>query len=124
MNRMSRMATQQRIETLLSSATKDVIKREQARKDRYLSSMRKDAVSKWRHAAHLALRWSRAHYKDLINVTTREHMSSVDCYPGSKARGEQQHGDEGTDGSKGDSAEDLITIHPIIDGRLKDEGRS
>ena len=118
------MEAQERIETLLNTSTQEIIKREQARQDRYQKSARKDVVSKWRQAAHLALRWSRAHYKDLIGVTAKEHMSSVDCFDGSKVRTKQHEEDGQEDPSFDQSEEDLITIHPIVDGRLKDEGRS
>ncbi|KAI0818817.1 Metallo-dependent phosphatase [Irpex lacteus] len=125
-NRMSRMQPQQRIETLLNSATKGVIEREQARQQRYNRSAKIDIVSKWKHALQLAVRYSRAHYKDLIHVTSKEHMSGVDCFDGSQARtgtGPAQVGDEAGD-SNDQSEEDLVLIHPVIDGRLKDQGRS
>ncbi|KAI0683632.1 Metallo-dependent phosphatase [Cytidiella melzeri] len=126
-NRMSKMKSQERIETLLDSATKGLIEREQARQDRYKKSARRDAVSKWRHAMHLAVRWSRAHYKDSIHITTKEHMSDVDCFDGSKARA-STHDQEDAIGEQVQNQqlgeEDLVIIHPVIDGRLKDEGRS
>ncbi|KZP23681.1 Metallo-dependent phosphatase [Athelia psychrophila] len=79
------------------------------------------AVKHWHHAAVLAVRHSRskAHYKDRIDVSGREDMSDVDCFQGAKARkGSIGVGDQGnnTDG-------DLLLIHPVVDGRLKDEGR-
>jgi hypothetical protein len=43
-------------------------------------------------------------------------MSEVDCFDGGKAR-------KGSIGGEINENEDLITIHPVIDGRLKDEAR-
>ena len=76
---MSHMASQQRIETLLDTATNEVIQREKARQDRF--NQNKDLLNKRKRAAQLALRWSRAHYKDRITVTEKEHMSEVDVWP-------------------------------------------
>lgn len=121
------MQGQDRIEALLSSATKGIIEREQARQERYHRNLRKDVVSRWRDAMHLAVRWSRAHYKDAIHVTTKEHMSDVDCFDGSKARASKiidKGGKEAEDELHSYGEEDLAVIHPVIDGRLKDEGRS
>ena len=102
----------------LHSATQDVILREVARRGRERANAH-SATQSLKQAARRALRWARSkdHYRDYINVTAREHMSSVDCFDGKEVR-------------SGDSAgvvhladEDLITIHPIVDGRLKDSGR-
>lgn len=79
------------------------------------------AIKHWQHAAVLAVRHvrSRAHYKDRIDVSGKEHMSEVDCFHGAKAR----KGSIGIE-EKGDNKdEDLLVIHPVVDGRLKDEGR-
>ncbi|KZP23699.1 Metallo-dependent phosphatase [Athelia psychrophila] len=79
------------------------------------------AVKHWHHAAMLAVRHSRskAHYKDRIDVSGREDMSDVDCFHGAKAR----KGSIGLGGQADAADEDLLLIHPVVDGRLKDEGR-
>lgn len=110
---------------LLHTETEHIIRREKARIEKYQKiATLKGAPSKWRHAAHLALRWSRAHYKDHIYITEREHMSDVDCFDGAKARCETQE-EKTTEGDEKEAGvgQDLITIHPIVDGRLRDEGR-
>ena len=81
----------------------------------------------WRRVAGIALRWSRGHYRDNLRVTGREHMSDVDCFDGdgmrkgrfARPKVEQATEDEELDGTE----EDLANIHPVVDGRLKDEGR-
>jgi len=45
-------------------------------------------------------------------------MSSVDCFGGSEAR------KGGVAVGKNKDEDDLPTIHPVVDGRLKDEARS
>ena len=122
------MASQQRIETLLNTATNEVIQREKARQDRFNQNFtHKDLLNKWKRAAQLALRWSRAHYKDHITVTEKEHMSEVDCFDGArvrKGRFEREAEKEPLEDEELDGAdEDLAVIHPVVDGRLKDEGR-
>ena len=90
----------------------------------------------WRRVAGMALRWSRGHYRDNMRITGREHMSDVDCFDGDRMRKgrferDQQKAAKTMDNSdKGGenveltgSEEDLASIHPIVDGRLKDEGR-
>ena len=93
----------------------------------------------WRRVAGIALRWSRGHYRDHMRISGREHMSEVDCFDGEKMRkgrfgrdqakkGEDRATEkEGKDGDENaeltGSEEDLATIHPVVDGRLKDEGR-
>ncbi|KAI0371748.1 Metallo-dependent phosphatase [Pilatotrama ljubarskyi] len=83
----------------------------------------------WRRVAGLALRWSRGHYRDHLRVTGREHMSAVDCFDGDRMRKGDFGADETKEGKAHESEElngvdeDLVTIHPIVDGRLKDEGR-
>lgn len=79
----------------------------------------------WRRVAGIALRWSRGHYRDHLRVTGREHMSDVDCFDGEKMRkGRFESEKEKTEDDESDGMdEDLLTIHPVVDGRLKDEGR-
>lgn len=128
---MSRIQSQERIELLLNTASNDIITREVARREKYHTYLaRKDPVSRWRHAMHLALRWSRAHYKDNIHVSEKEDMNAVDCFDGDtyrrgKATAPAKTSEElnDTDTSSTD-LDDLITIHPVVDGRFKDEGRS
>ncbi|KAH9952203.1 Metallo-dependent phosphatase [Amylocystis lapponica] len=126
-NRMSRLSSHTAVQHLHPD-TADLVSREKARQERHAGAHHHHRLhlpgkiaGKWRHAANLALRWSRAHYKDHINVTEREHMSEVDCFDGKGARGgETSKGQSNKKASK----DDLVTIHPIVDGRLKDEGRS
>ena len=88
----------------------------------------------WRRVAGLALRWSRGHYRDNMRVSGREHMSDVDCFDGARMR-KGEFDEEVTKGLGNTNAkdhesvelsgaeEDLLTISPVVDGRLKDEGR-
>ncbi|KAH9853979.1 Metallo-dependent phosphatase [Lenzites betulinus] len=81
----------------------------------------------WRRVAGIALRWSRGHYRDHLRVAGREHMSDVDCFDGDRMRksgfdGQEKQGTEES-GEFAGAEEDLVLIHPVVDGRLKDEGR-
>ena len=117
---------------LLHSETAQVINREKGRQARYEKSQsqaHQEAASKWRRIANAALRWSRAHYKDNLYVSEREHMSPVDCFDGEGLRAalKSENWDNKEDTSaritQEDMEKDLVTIHPIVDGRLRDEGR-
>ena len=83
-------------------------------------------VYRWKHVARRALRWSRAHYRDNIHITAREHMSPVDHFDGSSLRKQQAKAMEDAQkaAQEKEDEEDLAVIHPIVDGRLRDEGRN
>lgn len=104
--------------SLLQTSTQDLISREVSRKARD-AAVPNTALNQLRQVAKRALRWSRSktRYQDYINVSGREHMSNVDCFDGQSARigaaGQVELGDD-----------DLLTIHPIVDGRLKNIGRN
>jgi 5'-nucleotidase len=105
----------------LHPATDNLVSREVARRRK--ETVNPPAIQSLKQAARRALRWSRSkgHYRDYINITAREHMSSVDCFDGKKARtGETANAEVGAELAD----EDLITVHPAVDGRLKDVGRS
>ncbi|KAJ6618304.1 Metallo-dependent phosphatase-like protein [Mycena sp. CBHHK59/15] len=117
-NTMVRLVASHRESVHLHSTTKGAISRRQ--RERYSSSH--DAIAQqWNHAAHLALRLtrSRAHYQDHLNVCTLESMSSinVDPFDGEKARAGKESKPIKFD------YQDLLTISPEVDGRLKDEAR-
>jgi len=140
-NRMARLASQVHLEHLHPD-TSELISRERGRQERHARHARsksrtrlehprspsKGGIStKWRQAAGRALRWSRAHYRELIGVSGREHMSGVDCIDGEVIRSATaQFSNEKVkkEEQDADAEEDLPTIHPVVDGRLKDEGRA
>ncbi|KAJ7197224.1 Metallo-dependent phosphatase-like protein [Mycena pura] len=96
----------------LHPMTKSAVVQEKARQSR--------AASQWKHAVHLALRWKRSstHYQDRFKVCNLESMKSIDPCDGEKMR----KGEQLTEQLK-DKHQDLLTICPVVDGRLKDEGR-
>lgn len=107
--------------THLHVDTKTIISKERQRRERHNMPDNFKGAQRWQYATTDALRSrSYAHYKDQISVSAREHMSEVDCFDGGKAR----KGSIGEVTQEIDEDEDLVTIHPVIDGRLKDEGRS
>ena len=123
-NRLSRLEFQDRLDMLLNSSSNDIVDREKARHEQFSRHMQhRDAVSKWRHALHLAVRWSRSHYKDNIHMSEKEHMSPVDCFDGSAFRKSYIAPDQKKAEVHDTSTDDLLVIHPVVDGRLRDEGR-
>ena len=101
----------------LHKDTKAIICRERETRKGQGAHTQSKAAQHWQHAAALALRSkSHAHY-----ISRREHMSCVDCYDGGKVR-RGGVADEGNVYNQRE--EDLPIIHPVMDGRLKDEGRS
>jgi len=128
-NKMVRSRGEKQETNHLHSATADVVKREI--ENRKLLASKGSALpvvgkvaQRWQHAAAMALQNLRsgAHYQDHYNVCAREHMSGVDLYNGRKIR-------RGTLGigvnvQEETCKEDLLVIHPVVDGRLKDLARS
>ena len=100
----------------LHGDTGAIISKERERRERHSAHIK--TAQQWQHAAALALRSrSRAHYQDPMNVSGREHMSGVDCFDGGNARrgivADRKNGEN--------NGEDMPIIHPVVDGRLKDE---
>ncbi|TFK55022.1 Metallo-dependent phosphatase [Heliocybe sulcata] len=87
------------------------------REKTYKEEARSRAARNWQHLANIAVHRSRSreHYRSQISVSSREHMSEVDCFQNKALRDE--------DGTGDGSEEDLLVIHPELDGRLKDLGR-
>jgi 5'-nucleotidase len=95
-------------------------------------SPRERAVQHWQQAALAAARHipGRKHYRDHLSVSAREHMSPVDCFDGAKVRtlahkGRVEMTERETDDKDVEFVDndDLLVVHPMVDGRLKDEGR-
>lgn len=101
--------------TPLHAETKRILSQEKELRD---GPPKSRAVSHWQHAAALIRSRSQA-LKDKINISVREDMSSVDGFNGSKMRKGNVGGYEQGDNED----EDMLVIHPVIDGRLQDEGR-
>jgi hypothetical protein len=101
--------------------TKTAIAREKARQERISEQHGSKAAALWKHAAQLALRWSRSrtHYQEHLNVCSLESMHPVDPLDGEKMR----RGQKLTEAQVQDKDDDLLTISPTVDGRLKDQGR-
>jgi 5'-nucleotidase len=123
-NKMSRIMHSKDSETeqtQLQQSTMDAISREITRQRSHIrkSTDPGSIASLWKQATSAVLHWSRSrtHYRDQLRVCGSEHMSLVDSLDGKSMRaGVLSQENPGTD-------EDLLTVHPQVDGRLADEGR-
>lgn len=124
-NKMVRLREEKQETGPLHSETVDVVRREveHRKQHAYKDQPRSTVAQRWQNAAVNALQKlrPRVHYQDHFNITAREHMSSVDCYDGKKVR--KGSGGNGGDGQE-KTYEDLLVIHPVVDGRLHDVARS
>ncbi|KAJ3993856.1 Metallo-dependent phosphatase-like protein [Lentinula boryana] len=125
-NRLARMIEHPSTEDLCEG-TKNAVYREKAHRQHQLRPQSK-AVMQWKHAAELAVRWvrSRAHYQDHINISTTEHMSSVDAHDGRHMRTFFEPVEQPQKPSiDGDLLvnEDLLVINPKVDGRFENIGQ-
>ncbi|KAH9997534.1 Metallo-dependent phosphatase-like protein [Russula vinacea] len=82
------------------------------------------AAEHWRKLASSATRsWrSRRHFHDHIHITSKEHMSAVDCFDGAKQRAGEPLNE--SDAMRKPSDEDLLVVYPSVDGRLRDEAQN
>lgn len=105
----------------LHHATDKAVMREKRRRSKELKYRDCRILKQWKHAASLALQWSRSpgHYQDQLKVCATEHMSPVDAFDGEKARAGRT-----TDVIAHQADDDLLVVSPEVDGRLKDEGRA
>jgi len=118
-NKMAAVADRGRFAHLHSS-TQITVSREKAKRlVRDRNQPQSSIVHRWKHAAEMARRWSRSrtHYQEQLNVCTMEHMSVVDPFDGSNTRK-----GKGT-GMRPEAVEDedLLTVRPEVDGRLRNE---
>ncbi|KAI6043035.1 5'-nucleotidase [Pisolithus marmoratus] len=106
---------------LLHDETPSIIAREVDHRKRQAGSRKTAATNRWQNALATVHRLrSKAHYLDHINVSAREDMGDVDCFDGKTVR--SGRGAAVQVGSN-DVHQDLPVVHPVVDGRLKDEGR-
>lgn len=122
-NKMARLLAEASGTNLIHKGSCSIIAREISHRKRHEGEVNTVIAQKWQHAASCAIRTLRSgiHYLDHINVTAREHMSGVDCFDGKKVR----RGNEPNGSSRPTcNHNDLPVIHPVIDGRLRDEGRT
>jgi len=108
----------------LHEETHRIIQNERSRLKRHSSRHHAAAVENLRKLVSSAVHSSRSrrHFHDHIHITSKEHMTVVDCFDGAKQRtGEPL--DE-SDAMEKPSDEDLLVVYPSVDGRLKDEGQN
>ncbi|TFY65463.1 hypothetical protein EVG20_g5580 [Dentipellis fragilis] len=116
-NKMSRLGSSHEF---LNSDTRGAIEREKRRQAK-AKAPHSRVVEQWKRSAALALRWSRSkrNHQDHLDVSAKEHMSSVDCVDGAGFRAGRSQEDK----AEAKPDEDLMVGNPMRDGRLKDEGR-
>lgn len=114
---MTRLVDTNKGISFIQSDTEAIIQREKTHQHRSQNK----AQMRWKQATSHAIKAvrSKRHYQDTMAIAQKEHMSDVDTFDGDKmmrggkAGGVQEEGDD-----------DLLVIHPVIDGRMKDVGRA
>jgi len=106
----------------LHGETHKVIQKERSHQKRHGSHS--VALERWRKAVSSVLHSSRSqrHFRDRIHITSKEHMTVVDCFDGAKQRAGEPQGE--INAIENPSEEDLLVVYPEVDGRLKDEAQS
>jgi hypothetical protein len=99
-------------------------------RQRYSSGQQRHGMALWRHiVVEKVLSRSKKRIGEAFSVSEREHMAGVDCHNGTTTRGVGRDGtseeerrtvDEKTEAEAG---KDLVTIEPVVDGRMRDIDR-
>jgi 5'-nucleotidase len=111
----------------MAADTELIVQRERNRSQR----LQNQGKMHWKLATSLVIKSirSKRHYQANLSVAQVEHMSEVDCFDGEKMRrkwgvqGTKEEKDQGGGNSRAPDEEDLLLIHPVLDGRFKDIGR-
>lgn len=117
---VTRLARFDESQVHLHEETHKVIQNERTRLVKATSHL-SNAAENWQK---LASRWSRCRrrFSENIHITSKEHMSGVDCFDGAKQRAGEPQGESDCLGKPSD--EDLLVVHPWVDGRLRDEAQN
>ncbi|KAH9030690.1 Metallo-dependent phosphatase [Lactarius pseudohatsudake] len=119
---VTRLASFNESQVHLHEETHKIIQNERSRLVK-ATSRPSAAAEQWQKITSSALRWSRSRrrFSEHIHITSKEHMSGVDCFDGAKQRAGELQGE--SDGLGRPSDEDLLVVHPWVDGRLRDEAQ-
>ncbi|KAH9060048.1 Metallo-dependent phosphatase [Lactarius vividus] len=120
---VTRLARFNESQVHLHEETHKIIQNERSRLVKATSHL-SAAAEHWQKITSSALRWSRSgrRFSEHIHITSKEHMSGVDCFDGAKQRAGELQGE--SDGLGRPSDEDLLVVYPWVDGRLRDEGQN
>ena len=116
----------------MGSNTEMIVQRERKRSQRL-----QNPKMHWKLATSLVIKSirSKRHYQDNLSVPQVEHMSEVDVFDGEQMRrrwgapqpddtNSEKEKEPGEANSRTKDEEDLLHIHPVLDGRFKDIGRA
>ncbi|KIY67658.1 Metallo-dependent phosphatase, partial [Cylindrobasidium torrendii FP15055 ss-10] len=123
-NVMARAALHEQQEQL-KSKTWEAIARERHHRERHHKHYSIGGLERWRSAVETITRHrrSKSHIVDSYTVSGAEHMSGVDIFDGHGARNVGNEDKEMSERARQVEDEDLLTINPAVDGRLKDVAR-
>ncbi|KAF9642736.1 5'-nucleotidase [Thelephora ganbajun] len=118
-------------QAFMQADTEAIVQREKRRSQR----LQNPGKMHWKLATSLVIKSirSKRHYQENLSITHVEHMSDVDCFDGEKMRrrwgatqAEEMKEEKVPNevGSRTADEGDLLHIHPVLDGRFKDVGRT
>ena len=101
-------------------------------RQRYANGQKQDGAAHWKQieiVVEKVLSRSKKRMEEAFSISGREHMVGVDCYDGTTTRGagrddiikeEREALDEEIEA---EARKHLVTIEPVVDGRMKDIAR-
>jgi len=108
--------------------TSEIINEE--RQHHQSSGEQQNAKARWKQiVVEKVLSRSKKRMEDAFSVSGREHMAGVDCYNGTTTRGagrdaiSEQERKTLDEAVQAEARKHLVTIEPVVDGRMKDIAR-
>lgn len=100
-------------------------------RQQHQSTTNANAKAHWKQiVVDKVLSRSKKRMEEAFSVSGREHMTGVDCYNGTSTRGtgreatiSEQERKTRDEAVEVEAREHLVTIEPVVDGRMKDIAR-
>ena len=110
--------------SFLDARTSEIINGE---RQHHQSTTNANAKAHWKQiVVDKVLSRSKKRMEEAFSVSGREHMAGVDCYNGTSTRGagrEAAISEQDDEAVQAEARKHLMTIEPVIDGRMKDIAR-
>lgn len=116
--------------SFLDARTSKIVSDVNEERQRQSSGQQQQGKARWKQiVVEKVLSRSKKRMEEAFSVSGREHMVGVDCYNGTTTRGagrdaiSEQERETLDDEVKAEAKKYLVTIEPVVDGRMKDMAR-
>jgi hypothetical protein len=114
-------------QSFMDARTSQIVNEE---RQHYSSGQRQHGKALWKQiVVEKVLGCSKKQIEEAFSVSGREHMVGVDCYDGTTTRGagmgatSEEERQTSAEKIQAEARKYLVTIEPVVDGRMKDIAR-